>query len=196
MCDYQSSGLWPLSFLTTKETLKWARLGCTHVSEGTLTSEGYVPSDSDRAKLRDGLIIVIHHLPTDDGYRSGTSRGIREGRGIGVKPWSVLRLRQRPIVTIDRMRPIGIQLLECVAGIPELIGWNSPASDDIDIIVHIKILEQILSDLAVNGYVLSIIGSELDLYASDGELAETGSQGIEPWRIVHANCIDDGWIDS
>ncbi len=94
------------------------------------------------------------------------------------------------------MRLIYTQLLKGIRGVSLTVLRYSPARDDIDIIIDVEVLENVLRQLAVDGHILSVIRSDLDLHASDGEFAETSPELQEPGRILDSYRGADTGIDS
>lgn len=167
------------------------------ISHSTLTSEGHEPGHTDRSvvDLACGLVL-IHHAPTEDGYGTWATCGDREGRGIGVKPRSVLTPSQWPVVSVNNIRLVYTKLLKSIRGVALTVLRDSPARDDIDIVIHIEVLENILWNLPVDGHVISVIGSDLDLDASDGELPEPSAELLEPRRVIDSYGGADTRVDS
>ena len=154
-------------------------------SSSFLSSESYIPGHSNRA-----IVVLlgarIIYFPANYCNSSWTSCTYREGWGVGIKPRRLHRPGERSPVSVNQVWPIRVKLHEGLINISPLIIGYSPTSLDIKIIVDIKILQEVGYLLTVDGYILPIIGRDLNLNTCKGKLPKEGSKTVEPRARVNS----------
>lgn len=103
-------------------------------------------------------------------------------------------LSQRPVIPINDTIPVGRQLLEGIRDVSLSIGRGSPASRDINVIIDIKVLEQVLGRLVIDGDIVSVIRQELHSYPGDDVFLEVRPKVIKPRSIIYTDTIANARI--